>query len=211
MEALANIFRHASIPIYINLFVSVIVIATIVDRIVALFVQYRIKADAFVDSMLKMVRKGELDRAVKICQTTKAAVAQVCNAGLSRANASVMEISAGIDEELMRVTPLLEKRVSNLWALANIATLIGLIGTIFGLIQSFSGLAAVSPEQKAAFLARGIAEALNNTAVGLAIAIICMIGHLVLAGTAKKLVADLEVSAVTLENFLVLRKRSEQK
>jgi biopolymer transport protein ExbB/TolQ len=111
----------------------------------------------------------------------------------------------------MRVTPSLEKRIANLWSLANIATLIGLIGTILGLIRSFRALQSISPEQKAAFLARGISEALNNTAVGLTIAVACMIGHLALSGVSKKLVQDLEISAVTLENYLVQQHTAEKK
>jgi biopolymer transport protein ExbB/TolQ len=122
-----------------------------------------------------------------------------------------LEISTAIDEELMRVSPLLEKRIPSLWSLANIATLIGLLGTIYGLIRAFSALAAVSPEQKAAFLARGISEAMNNTAVGLGIAILCMIGHLILSGRSKKMISDLDISAVTFENFLLLHNKKQDK
>jgi biopolymer transport protein ExbB/TolQ len=180
-----------------------VVIATIIERIVVLFMQYRVNTDNFLRAILNLVKNNQLERALKYCESTKLAVAKVCRAGLLKANRGAVEISTAIDEELMRVTPGLEKRIANLWSLANIATLIGLIGTIFGLIRSFSGLASISPEQKAAFLARGISEALNNTAVGLTIAVICMIGHLSLSGVSKKLVHDLETSAVTLENFLI--------
>jgi len=211
MDTIATVFRQAGLPIYINLCVSIVVIAIIIDRIVALFFQYRINTDIFLRAIINLVKNGELDHAVKICDSTKALVAKVCRAGLLKAQRTTMEISSAIDEELMRATPLLERRIASLWSLANIATLIGLIGTIFGLIRSFSGLAAVSQEQKAAFLARGISEALNNTALGLAIAVICMIGHLVLSSTSKKMLADLEVSSVTLENFLVLRQKTENK
>ena len=211
MDTLATVFRHGGLPIYINLCVSVVVIATIIDRIIALFFQYRINTDIFMRAIVNLVKNGEVDHAVRICESTKALVAKVCRAGLVKANRSTIEISSAIDEELLRVTPLLERRISTLWSLANIATLIGLIGTIYGLIRSFSGLASVSPEQKAAFLARGISEALNNTAVGLAIAVICMIGHLVLSSTSKKMLSDLETSSVTLENFLILRQKTENK
>jgi biopolymer transport protein ExbB/TolQ len=122
-----------------------------------------------------------------------------------------LEISTAIDEELMRSTPLLEKRIPSLWSFANIATLIGLLGTIYGLIRAFSALAAVSPDQKAAFLARGISEAMNNTAVGLGIAIICMIGHLILSGRSKRMISDLDVSAISFENFLLLQNKMKDK
>jgi biopolymer transport protein ExbB/TolQ len=203
MNTLATLLQHGGLPIYINICVSMVVIATIIERIVVLFMQYRVNTDNFLRAILNLVKNNQLERALKYCESTKLAVAKVCRAGLLKANRGAVEISTAIDEELMRVTPGLEKRIANLWSLANIATLIGLIGTIFGLIRSFSGLASISPEQKAAFLARGISEALNNTAVGLTIAVICMIGHLSLSGVSKKLVHDLETSAVTLENFLI--------
>jgi biopolymer transport protein ExbB/TolQ len=109
------------------------------------------------------------------------------------------------------VVPLLEKRIAALWSLANIATLIGLLGTIFGLIRSFRALAAVSPEQKASFLSQGISEAMNNTAVGLTIAIICMVGHLLLSGKSRKMVGDLEVGANAIENFLIISRKNSPK
>jgi biopolymer transport protein ExbB/TolQ len=211
MNSLGTLLQHGGLPIYINIVVSVIVIATIVERIIALFMQYRVNTENFLWVILNLIKNNQLERALKYCESTKLAVAKVCRAGLLKANRGAMEISTAIDEELMRVTPSLEKRIANLWALANIATLIGLIGTIFGLIRSFSGLASISPEQKAAFLARGISEALNNTAVGLTIAVTCMIGHLALSGVSKKLVADLEMSAVTLENFLIQQHTAEKK
>ena len=209
MDNLAAVLREAGLPIWINLCVSLIVVATIIERIFVLFYAYRIDADAFVNTIIKMVKGKDIDKAIKVCTTTKAPVARICKAGLTQANAGALEISTAIDEELMRVTPLLEKRIPSLWSLANIATLIGLLGTIYGLIRSFRALGAVSPEQKAAFLSRGISEAMNNTAVGLAIAIMCMIGHLILSGTSKKMLADLDVTAVTFENFLILRERQK--
>ena len=211
METFAMMLRHFSIPIYINLIISVFVIATIIDRTATLFFIYRIDADAFVNILIKLVKSKNYERAIQYCNSIKSPVARICKAGLMKVEKGALEISTAIDEELMRVTPLLEKRIASLWSFANIATLIGLLGTIYGLIRAFSALAAVSPEQKAAFLARGISEAMNNTAVGLGIAIICMIGHLILSGRSKRMISDLDVSAVTFENFLLLHKKTQDK
>lgn len=211
METFATMLRHFSIPIYINLIISVFVIATIIDRTATLFFIFRIDADAFVNILIKLIKSKNYERAVQYCNSMKSPIARVCRAGLMKVEKGSLEISTAIDEELMRATPLLEKRIASLWSFANIATLIGLLGTIYGLIRAFSALAAVSPEQKAAFLARGISEAMNNTAVGLAIAIICMIGHLILSGRSKRMISDLDVSAVTFENFLLLHKKTQDK
>ena len=201
MEILTAIFKEASAPIYINLVVSVFVVAVIIERSIMLFFVYQIDAEAFVRVLIKL---NNIDKAMKLCKSTKAPVARVCKAGLLKMNKGSMAISTAIDEEMMRVSPLLERRIGTLWPLANIATLMGLFGTILGLIRSFAALAAVSPEQKAAFLARGISEAMYNTAIGLIIAIICMTGHLILSSRSKKMGSDLEVSVATLENHLIL-------
>jgi biopolymer transport protein ExbB len=211
METFSTMLKHFSIPIYVNLIISVFVITTIVDRVIKLFFTYRIDADAFVHTLIKLVKAKNYERAVQYCNSIKSPVARVCKAGLMKVEKGALEISTAIDEELMRLTPLLEKRIASLWSLANIATLIGLLGTIYGLIRAFSALAAVSPEQKAAFLARGISEAMNNTAVGLGIAIVCMIGHLILSGRSKRMISDLDVSAVTIENFLLLHNKTQDK
>ena len=97
-----------------------------------------------------------------------------------------------VEEAMLEVRPPLQARVSWLWAIANIATLIGLIGTIFGLIRSFKATAAVQADQKAAALAKGIAEAMNNTAFGLSIAVFCIVSHLVLNNQVTKSVERTE-------------------
>jgi biopolymer transport protein ExbB/TolQ len=91
-----------------------------------------------------------------------------------------------VEEAMLEVRPLVQARVSWLWAIANIATLVGLIGTIFGLIKSFKATAAVQADQKAAALAKGISEAMNNTAFGLSIAVFCIGAHLVLNNQVTK-------------------------
>ena len=108
------------------------------------------------------------------------------------------------------MTPQIEKRIGSLWSLANIATLIGLIGTIIGLITSFRGLSVATPEQRATLLGAGIAEALFNTATGLTIAVTCIVSHLILSGVAKRIISDLDYYSSRLENLLSLRHDAEK-
>jgi biopolymer transport protein ExbB len=103
---------------------------------------------------------------------------------------------------LVDVTPLLKKRVQILWSIANIATLVGLLGTVVGLIRAFGAVSAAKPEERSALLAKGISEALNNTAMGLGIAVTCIIAHAILSSASKKQVSDLETFALKLENLL---------
>ena len=124
---------------------------------------------------------------------------------LTRANRGEAEIAAAMEETSLGITPLITKRIPALFPLANIATLIGLIGTISGLIKSFSALSAASPEMKSQILAIGISEAMYNTAFGLMIAVVCMTAQLVLGLKAKGMQEELEYNASRLENLLSRR------
>ena len=114
-----------------------------------------------------------------------------------------------MEESILEVTPLLQKRIQSLWSLANIATLLGLIGTITGLIAAFRSLGAVAAEQKNLVLSKGISEAMNNTAFGLGIAVTCILAHLILTSKAKGMIEEVELNALKLENLLARRSAGE--
>jgi biopolymer transport protein ExbB/TolQ len=158
-------------------------------------------------AMLDMIRKQllarRLDRALKLCSLrTAAPLLQVAHVALTRATKGEEAVASAVEETLVDVTPHLKKRIPALWALANIATLFGLIGTISGLIASFAAVGTAAAEERSTKLAAGISEAMNNTWLGLIIAVACIIGHLVLSGTAKKRTAELESFAIKIENLL---------
>ena len=113
-------------------------------------------------------------------------------------------VVTAIEEQVMDIEPTVDKRIGALWSLANIGTLIGLLGTILGLINTFKALDRIQdPGLRTQALARGISEAMNNTALGLAIAIVCMVAHVLLHGQAKKIKADMESAAAKLTNLLI--------
>jgi biopolymer transport protein ExbB/TolQ len=115
-------------------------------------------------------------------------------------------VIAQIEERMAEVIPALQKRIAWLWSFANIATLVGLLGTISGLIKAFAAVAYADPAQKSALLARGISEAMYNTALGLGIAVTCMMFHLWLHSWATKIKLDMERSTTKLENLLTLKR-----
>ena len=112
-----------------------------------------------------------------------------------------------MEERWAELHPELEKRIGALWTLANIATLVGLLGTISGLIRAFGALGSAAPAQRAALLAAGISEAMWNTALGLGIAVICMTFHLFLHTQSKKIKHDMELATMKLENLLMQKGR----
>jgi biopolymer transport protein ExbB/TolQ len=118
-------------------------------------------------------------------------------------------VARALEEAVLEVTPLVSKRISSLWSLANIATLLGLIGTITGLIGTFKSLGAASPEVKQQMLSKGISEAMNNTALGLTIAVTCIVAHLLLTLKSKSMIEEIEFHALRLENMLSRRVSGE--
>jgi biopolymer transport protein ExbB/TolQ len=132
---------------------------------------------------------------------------QVVKAGLTQVNRGEEAVIASMEERMSEVLPDLDKRIGALWSLANIATLIGLLGTISGLIRAFAAVAFADPADRQTLLSRGISEAMYNTALGLGIAVLCMIAHLILHSMAKKQKQDMERATMKLENLIALRRQ----
>jgi biopolymer transport protein ExbB len=206
IQSLAEFFREGGPFMFVNLVVSAVAVAVIVERIVALGYKLNLNAPPFMEQIQKLVMAGSVDKAVKLCGAVpEAALSKVIRSGLSRSSRGEQEVARALEESVLEVTPLINKRIAPLWSLANIATLIGLIGTIVGLIGTFRSLGAASPEMKQVMLSRGISEAMNNTAFGLMIAVTCIVAHLMLTSKAKAMTEEIEFNALKLENMLVRR------
>jgi len=191
------------------LLVSVVALAVIIERFIFLFFRYNINAQAFMAQIQKLVMANNIDRAIKLCNAApSAALARVIKSGLTRANKGEIEIQNGLEEATLDVIPLVEKRTAALQALGNIATLLGLLGTIVGLIKAFATLKEVSPDQRQEALGANISLAMNTTAFGLIVAIPCIAAHVFLAGVSKKIITEIDQYSVKLENLLVSRLRS---
>lgn len=205
LDAAKILLTHGGIFPYINIIVTALCITIVIERTLALF-KLSISGEPFMNQLVRLVREGQIDRARKLCQAAPNSVlAQVMKAGLDRSNHGEAEISAAMEEQLLEVTPKVSKRIPALFPLANIATMIGLIGTISGLIKSFAALSAANPEQKSQILAVGISEAMYNTAFGLLIAVASIAAQLWLATKAKGMIEEIEHSAIKLENLLARR------
>ncbi|MFW5878340.1 MAG: MotA/TolQ/ExbB proton channel family protein, partial [Myxococcota bacterium] len=142
---------------------SVIAIAIIFERAFVLFRRYNINGNAFMAQIQKLVMANNIDRAIKLCNAAPAAaLPKVIKAGLTRANKGEIEIQNAVEEATLEVIPSIQKRTNSLQAVANLATLMGLLGTIIGLIQAFSALEAAAPDQRAAMLTQSISIAMNT-------------------------------------------------
>ena len=147
-----------------------------------------------------------IDKAIKLCNAApSAALARVIKAGLTRANKGGTEIQNAVEEATLEGIPFIQRRTNSLAAIANIATLLGLLGTIIGMIGAFRDLAEVAPDKRQEALGRNISLAMNTTAFALIAAIPCMAAHLVLSGVTKKIIDEIDLYSVKLENLLISR------
>lgn len=193
MDGLIKFFHDGGPFMVVNVFFIAFALAVIVERMYALFLNYGINEKPFVAAVDRYLQAGNIEAAAKVCT-------QSPTPALSRATRNLLKLMRNgfespvlaVEESLMEVRPLVMARVGWLWSIANIATLVGLIGTIIGLIGAFGSLGAVSADQKAAALAKGISEAMNNTAFGLTIAVICIFFHLILNNQSVKIVERTE-------------------
>ncbi len=210
-NGLMDVFKNQPYFLSINLVVSALVIAMVIERAAFQLGKYRVNSKEFFAQIKKLVTAGNIDRAIKLCDAGDYPTLQLVKAGLTHANKGPDEIDAAMSEKIGELKPAVEKRVGSLWSLANIATLVGLLGTVFGLIHTFGavGAAGLSAAQKQSILANGIAEAMYNTAFGLGIAVTCMIAHLVLHQRAKNITHDLDATQERVFNLLTIQSRPQ--
>jgi len=171
MDGIISFYRDGGGWMHAILLSMVFSIAIIIERFIYINFKNRIDTTAFVNKILELLQKGSVASAVELCNVSKAALPRIAKAGLEEAGKSPDDIQQAMELAAMNEIPKIEKRTNYLSLLANIATLLGLLGTIFGLIDSFKAVTAAEASQKAALLAQGIAVAMNTTAFGLVVAI----------------------------------------
>jgi biopolymer transport protein ExbB/TolQ len=206
---LVEAFKHNPVFIVLNLCASAVVLTIVVERFTFQLTRYRVNSKEFFAQIKKLVTAGNIDRAIKLCEASDYPILQLVKAGLTHSNKGPDEIDAALSEKLGELKPQAEKRVGALWSMANISTLIGLLGTVSGLIATFSAISApgLSQADKQRMLSNGIAEAMYNTALGLGIAVFCMITHILLHTRAKAIQHDLESTVEKTFNLLTIQQR----
>src|SRR5436305_3803561 len=170
MSWLSELFQKGGPFFIVNTFFLAIVIGLIVGRASYFVGRGHLNAKAFLEQLRKLLSANNVDRAKKLCDATTAPVARVAKAGLNRLHRGEAAVAQAMEETMTDTIPEVKTRVGALWSLANIVTLIGLLGTITGLIHTFSSLKTTNPADQKTELSTGISEAMYNTAFGLGIA-----------------------------------------
>src|SRR6202012_2327099 len=154
------------------------------------------------------ISPGTIRQVVQITSKNESAIAQILNYGLARIQSARRrdDIEKAMEESLMEVVPRLEKRTHYLATFANLATLLGLLGTVMGLIRAFAAVATVNPAEKANLLSASISVAMNCTAFGLMTAVPLLLIHAWLQTKPTGLIDSLEMASVKFLNSIIERK-----
>ncbi|WP_317932541.1 MotA/TolQ/ExbB proton channel family protein [Halioxenophilus sp. WMMB6] len=156
------------------------------------------------NQILPLLKKRDYSAIVKMGQSSGAPVSRMVAAGVIRMNESPRrdDIELAMEEGVLEAMPRLEKRTGYLATLANIATLLGLLGTIIGLIAAFTAVANADPTEKASLLSSSISVAMNTTAFGLISAIPLLLAHALLQTKTTEIIDSLEMAGVKCLNVL---------
>jgi biopolymer transport protein ExbB len=198
--------QEGGIFMYVILFVFLFAMAVAMERYRTLGSVLDVDGPSFMNELQRYVLSNDIQGAIRVCSGSKGALPRVLKSGLKRANQSPQQIQNAIDATALEMIPKAEQRLPYLQLTANLSTLFGLLGTIQGLIQSFSAVSAADPAQKAEVLSKGIAVAMNTTALGLGAAILIMAIHAFLSAKADKIVSEIDEFSVKLVDLLGTKK-----
>ncbi len=191
--------------------VGCVAVAITAERVIALFFRYNINATGFAAQIQKLIMTNNIDRAIKLCNASpQATLPRVIKGALTRANRGEIEITEAVEIATVEALRDINKRTAALPTLANVATLCGLLGTIVGLIEAFSAVALAPPDMKSQLLTQSLAIGLNATALGLIVAIPTLVAFVFLSSTAQKLIDDIDLYGLKVQQLLVARNRSPE-
>jgi biopolymer transport protein ExbB/TolQ len=174
-------------------------------KIFTLVLIYNCNGKSLTDQVIKLVISGQFERAIKFCNSrARAILPKVLRAGLTRHASSGEVIETAMEEVAMQQLPKAGKYLDLIGTIANISTMLGLLGTVAGMIAAFEAVSKVAPEQRGEVLGQAIAVSLNCTMFGLIVAIPLMFAHGVITTLADKVHADVEFGAKTLWNALII-------
>lgn len=203
MDVIVKFFQNGGVFMYPIAIVMAIGLAMVVERWWFLLAARRSNRVAY-DTILPLLLANKVEGVLVYAEESGAPLAKIIAAGLARMQSSRRreDVELAMEEGILETVPLLEKRTNYLATLANVATLLGLLGTIMGLIAAFTAVAEANPADKATLLSQSISVAMNTTAFGLISAIPLLLFHAMLVNMTNEIVDSLEMSGVKVMNIL---------
>jgi len=195
--SIVTFFGTGGIFMYPILIVFAVGVAIAIERYITLSIVTR-KNRSVWERVQPLLSDGEFDEAREMTSENESTISQVLNMGLTLQGTVRRreDIEIAMEESMMEIVPRLEKRTPYVALASSIATLLGLLGTIMGLIQAFTAVANANPAEKADLLSASISVAMNTTAFGLMVAIPLLIVHAVLTSKTGDIVDSLEMATV---------------
>ncbi len=203
IDTVVNFFQNGGPFMYPIALVLVVGLALAIERWLFLTAAKSSNRRAF-NRLLPLLQKKDYAAVVELARQSRAPIGRIVAAGIARMQQTPRrdEIEYAMEEGVMETLPRLEKRTQYLATLANIATLLGLLGTIMGLIAAFTAVANADPSEKANLLSQSISVAMNTTAFGLMSAIPLLLFHATLQSKTTEIVDSLEMAGVKCLNMM---------
>ena len=204
--SIVSFFSTGGLFMYPILIVFAFGVAIAVERFVTLSMVTN-KNQVVWEKVQPLLDNGDFEQAREMTSEDESTISQVLNMGLSLQGAVRRreDIEIAMEESMMEIVPRLEKRTPYVALASSIATLLGLLGTIMGLIQAFTAVANANPAEKADLLSASISVAMNTTAFGLMVAIPLLVVHAILTSKTGDIVDSLEMATVKALNVFSRR------
>ena len=206
--SIVSFFSTGGLFMYPILIVFAFGVAIAVERFITLSMVTN-KNQVVWEKVQPLLDQGEFEEAQAMTSEDESTIAQVLNMGLSLQGAVRRreDIEIAMEESMMEIVPRLEKRTPYVALASSIATLLGLLGTIMGLIQAFTAVANANPAEKADLLSASISVAMNTTAFGLMVAIPLLVIHAILTSKTGDIIDSLEMATVKSLNIFSRKAR----
>jgi biopolymer transport protein ExbB/TolQ len=202
-STIVKFFQDSGVFIYPSIMVLSLGLAIAIERFIYINRSRRHNRQMW-EELLPLLNTGKFQQVLQMTAKSDTAIGKIIGYGLSRAKGARRreDIDAAMEEGMMEIVPRLEKRTHYLATFANVVTLLGLLGTIIGLIKAFTAVAQVNPSEKAELLSASISIAMNNTAFGLMVAIPFLLIHAFLQARTSEIVDSLEAAKVKFLNLI---------
>ena len=198
MNVLLDYYRSGGPVMHAILAIAVLGLAVFLERVYVLITNSKGSDRSFIERVVQLAKAGKTEEAVKLCHANKGVLTYIGELLLKSPSRSESDLQNAADAASVASLPTLTRRLHYLPMFANVATLCGLLGTIFGLREAFSSVALVSAAERSGKLASGIAIALNATGFGLMVAIPLSVAHAWLSSRAERLIERADEFSVRL-------------
>ena len=186
-----SLFREGGLMMWPLLLLALVGLLIFVERVLYLH-KGQIRTDTFLTGIKNLLEKDRVVEALTVCEETPGPVAAVIKAAILNRDKGMEQIRGGIQGAAIIQIPVLERRVGAMAAIARVAPLLGLLGTVLGMVEALFGIHAGGAYANMGTVSGGFASALITTAFGLAIAAMAHLAYHFLNGRVKVLVSDME-------------------